>query len=82
MGRQQYVCFMEKKMETTIVYRGYIGVMEKKTETTIVYRDYMAYFILTLQAQLARTQLEPRRSKGTRSGKRQPQQSQRVHVAI
>ena len=24
-------------METTIVYRGYIGIMEKKMETTIVY---------------------------------------------
>ena len=29
---------MEKKMETTLVYRGYIliGIMEKKMETTIV----------------------------------------------
>ena len=26
---------MEKKMETTIVYWGYIGIMEKKMETTI-----------------------------------------------
>ena len=25
---------MEKKMETTIVFGGYIGVMEKKMETT------------------------------------------------
>ena len=25
----------EKKMETTIVYRGYIGIMEKKMETTM-----------------------------------------------
>ena len=24
---------MEKKMETTIVYRGYIGIMEKKMDT-------------------------------------------------
>ena len=24
-------------METTIVYRGYIGIMEKKMETTMVY---------------------------------------------
>ena len=24
-------------METTIVYRGYIGIMEKKMETTIIY---------------------------------------------
>ena len=28
---------MEKKMETTIVYWGYMGIMEKKMETTIVY---------------------------------------------
>ena len=28
-------------METTIVYRGYIGRMEKTTETTIVYRGYV-----------------------------------------
>ena len=28
---------MEKKMEATIVYWGYIGIMEKKMETTIVY---------------------------------------------
>ena len=26
---------VEKKMETTIVYKGYIGIMEKKMETTI-----------------------------------------------
>ena len=34
---------MEKKMETTIVYWGYIGIMEKKMETTvtIVYWGYM-----------------------------------------
>ena len=25
---------MEKKMETTIVCRGYFGIMEKKMETT------------------------------------------------
>ena len=28
------VGIMEKNMETTIVYRGYIGIMEKKMETT------------------------------------------------
>ena len=28
-------------METTIVYRGYIGIMEKKMETTTVYLDDM-----------------------------------------
>ena len=28
-------------METTIVYRGYIGIMERKMETTIVYRGYI-----------------------------------------
>ena len=27
---------MEKKMETTIVYWGYMGIMEKKMETTHV----------------------------------------------
>ena len=32
---------MGKKMETTIVYRGYIGIMEKKMETTIVYWGYI-----------------------------------------
>ena len=26
---------MEKKMETTVLYRGYIGIMEKKMETTV-----------------------------------------------
>ena len=33
---------MEKQMETTIVYWGYIGMMEKNMETTIMglYRDY------------------------------------------
>ena len=34
---------MEKEMETTIVYWGYIGIMEKKMETTKgyigLYRD-------------------------------------------
>ena len=28
-------------METTIVYRDYIGIMEKKMETTIVYWGYI-----------------------------------------
>ena len=32
---------MEKKMETTIVCRGYIGIMQKKMETTIVCRGYI-----------------------------------------
>ena len=27
-------------METTIVYRGYIGIMENKMDTTIVYWGY------------------------------------------
>ena len=27
---------MEKEMETTILYSGYIGIMEEKMETTIV----------------------------------------------
>ena len=30
---------MEKKMETAIVYRGYIGIMEKKMEATIVFYE-------------------------------------------
>ena len=30
---------MEKKMETTMVYWGYIGIVEKKMEATIVYWD-------------------------------------------
>ena len=29
---------MENKMETTIVYWGYIGIMENKMEATIVYQ--------------------------------------------
>ena len=32
---------MENKMETTIVYWGYIGIMENKMETTIVYWGYI-----------------------------------------
>ena len=36
---------MEKKMETTIIYRGYIwgyiGMMEKKMETTIIYLVFL-----------------------------------------
>ena len=32
---------MEKKMETTIVYWGYLGIMENRMETTIVYWRYM-----------------------------------------
>ena len=27
---------MEKKMETTIVYWGYVGIMENKMEATII----------------------------------------------
>ena len=32
---------MEKKMEATRVYWGYIGIMEKKMETTMVYWGYI-----------------------------------------
>ena len=32
---------MANRMETTIVYWGYIGMMEKKMETTIVYWGYI-----------------------------------------
>ena len=28
-------------METTIVYRGYMGIMEKNMETTVVYRGHI-----------------------------------------
>ena len=28
---------VEKKMETTVVYWGYMGIMEKKMEATIIY---------------------------------------------
>ena len=28
-------------METTIMYRDYIGIMEKKMETTMIYRVYI-----------------------------------------
>ena len=37
---------MEKKMEATIVYWGYVGIMENKMETTGIiglYRDYRGY---------------------------------------
>ena len=30
-----------KKIETTIVYWGFIGIMEKKMETTIVYWGFI-----------------------------------------
>ena len=36
---QSCIGIMEKKMETTIVYWGYIGILEKKMEATIVYYD-------------------------------------------
>ena len=36
-----YNGIMEKKMETTIVYLGYIRIMEKKMATTIVYWGYI-----------------------------------------
>ena len=32
---------MENRMETTIVYWGYIGEMENRMETTIVYWGYI-----------------------------------------
>ena len=32
----QRVGILEKKMETTIVYWGYMGIMENKMETTII----------------------------------------------
>ena len=36
---------MEKKMETTIIYWGYIGIMEKKMETTIIYWGYIGVIL-------------------------------------
>ena len=33
--RIMHVGIMEKKMETTILYWGYIGAVEKKMDTTI-----------------------------------------------
>ena len=41
---------MEKKMETTIICRGYIGIMEKKLEYmkllyNIVYRGYVGVIL-------------------------------------
>ena len=32
---------IEKKLETTEVYQGYIGIIEKKMETTVVYCGYI-----------------------------------------
>ena len=40
-------------METTIVYRGYIGIMEKKMETTIVYRGYRVSVLPNMLDRLA-----------------------------
>ena len=37
---------MEKKMETTIVYWGYMGIMENKMETTIILGLYHNMFSL------------------------------------
>ena len=39
---------MEKKMETTIVYWGYIGIMEKKMEITIL--GYIGFFLHNQEA--------------------------------
>ena len=35
-GTNRYSEIMENKMETTIVFWGYIGIMENKMEATIV----------------------------------------------
>ena len=32
---------MERNMETTIIYRGYIRIREKNMETTIIYRGHI-----------------------------------------
>ena len=39
---------MEKKMETTIVYWGYIGITEKKMETTIAKSEPTSLFSYSL----------------------------------
>ena len=36
---------MSSKIETTIVYLGYIGIMEKKMETTVVYWGYIGSYL-------------------------------------
>ena len=40
---------METKMETTIVYRGYVGIMENTMETTIVYRGSIGIMENTME---------------------------------
>ena len=32
---------MDKQMDTTLVYWGFIGIMEEKMETTIMYWGYI-----------------------------------------
>ena len=34
---------MEKKMETTIVFWGYIGIVENKMETTILCMGFIGF---------------------------------------
>ena len=43
-------CIVEKKMEATIVYWGYMGIMEKKMEATIVYWGYMGIMEKKMEA--------------------------------
>ena len=40
---------MENKMETTVVYWGYIGIMEKKMETTVVYWGYIGIMEMKME---------------------------------
>ena len=35
-GNIDFMGIMEKRMETTVIYWGYIGIMEKRMETTIM----------------------------------------------
>ena len=35
----------ENKMDTSILYRGYIGIMENKIGATILYRDYIGVLL-------------------------------------
>ena len=45
-GSWKTILRSEKKMETTVVYYGYIGAMEKKMETTTVYEVHIGMKLL------------------------------------
>ena len=48
--RRAYTGKMEKNMETTIIYGGYIGIIEKKMESTIM--GYIGFRVVTFQCLL------------------------------